>query len=154
MSRLNTVFLVVQLLITGVAAMAAQEPSYDENALRVVSRQGSMQILRGVEGTVASRAGIFHGPRVADLVAQSDSALAEAKIFERDYQPAQWLLGTAIVSLGAAIGASRINDINPFIQVGLTAATFVSFAFGAKKLLSAYEALSKAIWWYNRDLKR
>ena len=87
-------------------------------------------------------------------MAQSDSALAEAKIFERDYQPAQWLLGTAIVSLGAAIGASRINDINPFIQVGLTTTTFVSFAFGGKKLDSAYEALSKAIWWYNRDLKR
>ena len=154
MSRLTKVFLVVQLLISGVAAMAAQEPSYDENALRVVSRQGTMQILRGVEGIVASRSGIFHGPRVADLVAQSDSALAEAKIFERDYQPAQWLLGTAIVSLGAAIGASRINDINPFIQVGLTTTTFVSFAFGAKKLDSAYQALSKAIWWYNRDLKR
>ena len=154
MSRLTKVFLVVQLLISGVAAMAAQEPSYDENALRVVSRQGTMQILRGVEGIVASRSGMFHGPRVADLVAQSDSALAEAKIFERDYQPAQWLLGTAIVSLGAAIGASRINDINPFIQVGLTTTTFVSFAFGAKKLLTAHEALSKAIWWYNRDLKR
>ncbi|HMF86867.1 MAG TPA: hypothetical protein VK575_02230, partial [Gemmatimonadaceae bacterium] len=65
-----------------------------------------------------------------------------------------WLLGTAIVSLGAAIGASRVNDINPFIQAGLTATTFVSFAFGAKKLDSAYQALSKAIWWYNRDLKR
>ena len=154
MSRLTAVFLVVQLLITGVAAMAAQESSYDENALRVVSRQGSMQILRGVEGTVASRSGIFHGPRVADLVAQSDSALAEAKIFERDYEPAQWLLATSIVSLGALIGASRINDINPFIQVGLTATTFVPFAFGAKKLDSAYQALSKAIWWYNRDLKR
>jgi hypothetical protein len=154
MSRLTTVFLVVQLLITGVAAMAAQEPSYDENALRVLTRQGSMQILRGVEGTVASRSGMFHAPKVADLVAQSDSALAEARIFERDYQPGQWLLGAAIVSLGAAIGASRINDINPFIPAVLTATTFISFAFGAKKLDSAYQALSKAIWWYNRDLKR
>ena len=154
MSRLTVVLIVAHLLTMGASMIAAQESGYDENALRVVSRQGTMQILRGVEGTVASRAGIFHGPRVADLVAQSDSALAEAKIFERDYQPAQWLLATAIVSLGAAIGASRINDINPFIQGGLIATTFISFAFGAKKLDSAYQALSKAIWWYNRDLKR
>lgn len=154
MSRLTVVLMVAHLMTIGASMISAQESGYDENALRVVSRQGTMQILRGVEGTVASRAGIFHGPKVADLVAQSDSALAEAKIFERDYQPAQWLLATAIVSLGAAIGASRINDINPLIQAGLTATTFISFAFGAKKLDSAYQALSKAIWWYNRDLKR
>src|SRR5688500_20105009 len=130
MSRLTTVFLVVQLLITGVGAMAAQEPSYDENALRVVSRQGTMQILRGVERKVASRAGIFHGPKVADLVARSDSALAEAKIFERDYQPAQCLLGAAIFSLGPAVVASSVNDINPFIQNGLTTTTLNTFALG------------------------
>ena len=154
MSRLNLVLFVAQLLMMEASAMAAQESGYDENALRVESRQGNLQILRGIDGKVAARGGIFHGPDLSDLVIQSDSALAEAKVFERDYQPGQWLAGLGIATLGAAIGASRINDINPVIQVGLTATSFVSIAYGAKRLHSAYGALSKAIWWYNRDLKR
>lgn len=154
MSRLTSVLFFAQLLVMGVSAMAAQEPSYDENALRVESRQGNLRILRGVEGTIVSRAGIFHGPKVASLVMQSDSALAEAKVFERDYQPGQRLAALGIATLGAAIGTSRIHDINPFIQVGLTATSFIAIGFGAKKLDSAYQALSRAIWWYNRDLKR
>ena len=154
MSRLTWVILVAQLLITGVSAMAAQESGYDENALRVESRQGSLRIVRGVEGTIVARAGIFHGPKVANLVSQSDSALAEAKTFERDYEPGQWIAALGIATLGAAIGASRIPDINPVIQVGLYATSFAAIGYGAKKLDSAYRALSKAIWWYNRDLKR
>lgn len=154
MPRVTRVLFVAQLLITGASAMAAQEPSYDESALRVESRQGNLRIVRGVEGTVVSRAGMFHGPKVASLVMRSDSALAEAKVFERDYQPGQWLAALGIATLGAAIGSYRIHDINPFIQVGLTATSFTAIGFGAKKLDRAYRALSKAVWWYNRDLKR
>jgi hypothetical protein len=154
MSRLTVVLFVALLLITGASAMAAQESEYDQNALRVESHQGNLRILRGVEGTIAARAGIFHPPKVANLVSQSDSALAEAKVFERDYEPGQWITALGIATLGAAIGASRIPDINPTIQVGLYVTSFAALAYGGNKLHSAYEALSKAIWWYNRDLKR
>jgi hypothetical protein len=154
MSRLTVVLFVAHLLTTGASVMTAQELGYDENALRVVSRQGNMRILRGVGGTVVASGGILHGPKLAHLVSQSENAVAEAKIFERDYDPGQWVLGLGIATLGAAIGASRITDINPVIQVGLFATTFVSLGYGGKKLHSAYEALSKAVWWYNRDLKR
>ena len=154
MSRLTLVLFVAQLLAMGASAMAAQDSGYDENALWVESRQGNLRILRGVEGTVVARAGIFHGPKVANLVIQSDSALAEAKVFERDYEPGQWVAAFGIATLGAAIGASRIPDINPVIQVGLYATSFAAIGFGGKKLESAYRALAKAIWWYNRDLKR
>ena len=154
MSRLTLAFFLAHLLITGASAMAAQESVYDENALRVESRQGNLRIVRGVEGIVVARAGILHGPRVADLVMRSDSALAAAKVFERDYDPGQWVLGLGIATLGAAIGASRIHDINPAIQGSLTAASVILLAYGASKLDSAYRALSRAIWWYNRDLTR
>jgi hypothetical protein len=40
------------------------------------------------------------------------------------------------------------------IQVGLYATAFASLGYGGRKLHNAYEALSRAIWWYNRDLKR
>ncbi len=153
MSRLTVVLFVAHLLTMGANVIAAQESGYDENALRVVSRQGNMRILRGVDGTVVASGGIIRGPKLAHLVSQSENALAEAKIFERDYDRGQWILGLGIASLGAAIGASRIPDINPVIQVGLYATSFAAIAYGGKKLESAYRALSKAIWWYNRDLK-
>ncbi|MDP9206616.1 MAG: hypothetical protein M3P12_14400 [Gemmatimonadota bacterium] len=134
--------------------MTAQDRSYDENALRVESRRGDLQIVRGVQGTVVARAGVFHGPKVAFLVGQSDSALAEALVFEHEYGPGQYLAGFGIATLGAAIGASRIADINPTIPTGLTIASVALITYGGSKLEKAYRALSKAIWWYNRDLNR
>ena len=154
MTRLTVVLVVAHLVTLGGKGMAAQEFRYDENALRVESRQGNLRILRGVDGTVVASAGIFQGPRMAHLVSSSENALAEARIFERDYDPGQWLAGIGIATLGAAIGATRIEDVSPLIQVGLYATSFVAIGYGAKKLESAYRALSKAIWWYNRDLTR
>jgi hypothetical protein len=154
MSRLMLALCAGSFLLTiGPTVMTAQDQSYDEDALRVESHRGDVQIVRGVQGTVVARSGVFHGPKVAILVSRSDSALAEAKVFERDYMPGQILAGLGIATLGAAIGASRIDDINQAIPAGLTIVSVSLIAYGGTKLESAYRALSKAIWWYNRDLK-
>ena len=134
--------------------MTAQDTSYDDSALRVESHHGDLQIVRGIQSTVVARGSVFHGPSVANLVGQSDSALAHARIFERDYQPAQYIAGLGIVTLGAAIGARQIHDINSWIPTGLTIVGVGLITYGGSKLENAYRALSKAIWWYNRDLKR
>jgi hypothetical protein len=134
--------------------MNAQESSYDDNALRVESHLGDFQIVRGSPGTVVAKAGVFRGPKVMHLVGPSERALAEAKVFERDFNPGQYILAVGIATFGAAIGASRIPDINNAIPAGLTGAGIVLIAYGGSKLESAYVALSRAIWWYNRDLKR
>lgn len=155
MSRLLLALCVGSFLLTmRPTLMSAQEGSYDDNALRVESRRGDLQIVRGAQGTVVARAGVFHGPRIAILLSQSDSALAEAKVFERDYGPGQYLAALGIATLGAAIGASRIPNINQVIPTGLTIASVSLITYGGTRLESAYRALSKAIWWYNRDLKR
>ena len=83
-----------------------------------------------------------------------DNALAEARVFERDYEPGQSFAALGIATLGAAIGASRIPDINNAIPAGLTTASVLLIAYGGSKLESAYRALSKAVWWYNRDLRK
>ena len=153
MSRL-AVALTALLFSTGATSMSAQDSVYDQNALRVQSIRGDLQILRGSQGVVVAHSGIFHGPGLANLVTQSDSAVAEAKVFERDYQPGQYIAGLGIAMMGAAIGASRIPDINSLIPGGLTVASFALIVYGAGRLESAYRALSKAIWLYNRDLKR
>jgi F420-dependent methylenetetrahydromethanopterin dehydrogenase len=138
----------------GPTAMSAQDSVYDQNALRVQSIRGDLQIVRGAQNVVVAHSGIFHGPRLSNLVTQSDSAVAEAKVFERNYQPGQYIAGLGIAMMGAAIGASRIPDINTLIPGGLTVASFALIVYGAGRLESAYRALSKAIWLYNRDLKR
>jgi len=142
------------LLSLGATTMGAQVSSYEENALRLESRLGDLQIVRGIQGTVVARAGVFRDPKVANLVSQSEQALAEARVFERDYGPGQYAAALGIATLGAAIGASRIPDINAAIPSGLTAASFLLIAYGGSKLESAYRALSRSIWFYNRDLKR
>jgi hypothetical protein len=154
MPRLTFALCAAQLFLMGATVMSAQEASYDENALRVESRLGDLQIVRGTHGIVVARAGVFHGPRVAALVGQSEKAVAEARVFEREYAPGQTVLALGIATLGATIGASRIPDINLAIPASLSVATFSLIAYGGVKLERAYRALSKAIWWYNRDLKR
>ena len=154
MPRLIIALAAALFLSLGATTMGAQDSSYDENALRVESRLGDLQIVRGIQGTVVARAGVFHGPKVANLVSQSDQALAEAKVFERNYEPGQAFAALGIATLGAAIGASRIQDINAAIPSALTAASFILIAYGGSKLESAYRALSRSIWFYNRDLKR
>ena len=154
MPRLAVALSTALLLSMGATAMSAQDSVYDQNALRVQSIRGDLQILRGAQGVVVAHSGIFHGPGLANLVTQSDSAVAEAKVFERDYQPGQYIAGLGIAMMGAAIGASRIPDINTLIPGGLTVASFALIVYGAGRLESAYRALSKAIWLYNRDLKR
>jgi hypothetical protein len=154
MSRLTIVLCAAHLLSLGATAMNAQSSSYDENALRVESYRGDLQVVRGVHGTVVARAGVFRGPKVADLVSQSEQALEEARAFERDYQPGLYAAALGIATFGAALGVSRINDISILIPTGLTAASMVLIAYGGAKLHKANQALSRAIWWYNRDLKR
>ncbi|MDQ6770473.1 MAG: hypothetical protein M3Z54_10855 [Gemmatimonadota bacterium] len=154
MSRLAVALCAAQLLMAEATAMGAQESGYDENALRVESRLGNLRIVRGIQGTVVARTGVFRGPRVANLLTQSDSAVAEARVFERDYLPGEIAASLGIATLGAALGAARIPDINSAIPSGLTAASVILIAYGGSKLESAYRALSKAIWWYNRDLKK
>ena len=154
MRRLSIALCAGQFLLLGATTMSAQDSSYDENALRIESRLGDLQIVRGISGTVVARAGFFRGPRVASLVSSSEHALAEARVFERNYNPGTYMVAAGIALLGAAIGAGRIPDLNNGIPSGLLASSVLLIGFGGSKLESAYRGLSKAIWWYNRDLKR
>ncbi len=153
MTRIRVAICAVQLFLLGPTTVIAQDTTYDGNALRVESSGGDLQIVRGAQGTVVARAGVFHGPKVAHLVSPSERAVAEARIFERNYDRGQYIVAIGLATLGAAIGATRIPDINGAIPSGLTAASVLLIAYGGSKLERASQALSRAIWWYNRDLK-
>jgi hypothetical protein len=154
MSRLLLAFCAGTCLLTmGPNLMTAQDGSYDENALRVDQHRGTISIVRGVSETVVARIGAFRGVDVARIVSPSANAVAEAKMFERDYRPGTWLASLGIATLGAAIGSSRIDHLNQAIPTGLTIAGMGLITYGGWRLGNAYRALSKSIWWYNRDLK-
>jgi hypothetical protein len=134
--------------------MTAQESSYDENALRVDQHRGTISIVRGVSETVVLKVGPFRGVDVAGIVSSSPNAVGEAKKFEHDYRPGTWIVSLGIATLGAAIGSYGIADLNRAIPSGLTVAGVSLITYGGWRLGNAYRALSKSVWWYNRDLTR
>ena len=154
MRRLAIALCAGHFLLSGATTIRAQDSSYEENALRVESHIGDLQIVRGISSTVVARQRLFRAPKVANLVSSSERALAEARVFERDYKPGLYMVSVGIAAFGAALGVSRMSDINNAIPSALTAAGTLLIGYGGSKLESADRALSRAIWWYNRDLKR
>jgi hypothetical protein len=134
--------------------MTAQEGTYDENALRVDQHRGAISIVRGVSETVVVKVGAFRAFDVAGIVSPSPNAVAQAKIFEHDYRPGTWILSLGTATLGVAIGTYRIAHLNQAVPTGLTIAGVSLITYGGWRLGNACRALSKSIWWYNRDLKR
>jgi hypothetical protein len=134
--------------------MTAQEATYDEKALRVDQRHGTISIVQGASETTVLKIGAFRTAHVTGIVSPSPNAVAEARIFERDYLPGARITSLGIAMLGAAIGSSKIADLNQAVPIGLSIAGVSLIIYGGRKLENAYRALSKSVWWYNRDLKK
>ena len=137
----------------GIRVLSAQTGSYEQNALRLEDHRGDTRIVRGVDGTVLGTIGGFHGIDVVKIVSASENATVEAKKFAHDYAPGTWVTALGIATLGASVGVARMNDANRGVATGLTIMSTSLIIYGATRLESAYNALSRAIWWYNRDLK-
>jgi hypothetical protein len=140
-------------LLAEIIPIAAEGQSYEQNALGLDTNFGDVRIVRGVEGAVVGRIGVFRGVDVTQVVAGSPNAVAEAREFQRNYRSGTIVLGLGLISLGASVGASQIHDVNRGITTGLTIATFGLITYAGGKLQKAYNALHKSLWWYNRDLK-
>ena len=85
MSRLLLALYVgAHITFGGPAVLTAQDGSYDENALRLESNRGGISIVRGVQGTQLVHISAFRTTDLARLVAPSDRAMVEEKIFSRD----------------------------------------------------------------------
>jgi hypothetical protein len=134
--------------------MTAQEATYDEKALRVDERRGTISIVQGASETTVLKIGAFRTAHLTGIVSPSPNAVVEARIFERDYLPGARITSLGIATLGAAIGSSKIADLNQAVPIGLSIAGMSLIIYGGRKLENAYRALSKSVWWYNRDLKK
>jgi hypothetical protein len=135
------------------AARSDSSHSYDAQALRFESRWGSADIIRGADGTVIGTVGWFRGFDVEKLVESSPHAVSEARAFKTNDFRGSLVGGLGALTLGVGViltSNSSNNAASPILIIAGAGAV----AWGAQHLNTAYSALSRSVWWYNRDLVR
>ena len=143
----------------GTAANASRSPTatdstrvYSSQALRFESSWGSADIIRGADGPVIGTVGWFRGFDVEKLVESSPRALAEARNFEtRNFRGSLVsTIGAATLAIGVVVAGNSSNSASsPILIIGGAGA----IGWGLHHINTGYAALSKALWWYNRDLR-
>lgn len=127
--------------------------SYDAQALRFESRWGAAYIIRGADGPVVGTAGLFRSLDVTQLVASSPQAVTAAREFKTNNFRGSVVggLGATTVVVGAVLTSNSSNNAaSPILIV----AGSLAVAWGVQHLNMGYSALSRTLWWYNRDLTR
>ena len=140
---------------TNVVAPSASVPDssrdYDAQALRFETSWGNVSILRGASNSVVGTAGWFRDPELAKLLASSPRALTEARAYETNNFRGSLVgsVGALATLVGIVVTANGSNDASsPMLIIGGVS----SMVWGAQHLSISYSALSRALWWYNRDL--
>jgi len=139
----------------GVAAERATDStrSYATGALRFESNWGNVSIIRGADGPIVGSLGWFRDFDLAQLLASSPSAVADARVFETNNfrGSAVGAIGATTALIGIIVAANSSNNAaSPVLIIGGVGA----MVWGAQHLSVSYSALSRALWWYNHDLKR
>jgi len=138
---------------TAVAQSNDSTRAYDGQALRYESYWGNAKIIRGVDGPVVGTAGWFRSFDLEKLVAPSPSALVEARRYNTNN-----FRGSVVGSIGAATTLIGIlvtaNSSNNASSPMLIVAGVGTMAWSAQHFRIAYSALSRSLWWYNRDVAR
>ncbi|CAN5870030.1 hypothetical protein BH23GEM9_BH23GEM9_28450 [soil metagenome] len=131
------------------ALPAPQQCTYDECALRIraPTLTTPMKLVRGREAVDVVQLGLLH-PAIEPFVQLSDSAAAYARTYDTlfDRGSVISLAGTAIAIVAPIAMRGTMQKI-AFTGVGI-GFTVV----GGVITNRANEALSKAIWWYNREV--
>jgi hypothetical protein len=126
---------------------------YDAQALRFETRWGNVSILRGSSNTLVGTAGWFRDPGLEQLLASSPRALTEARGYQTQNFRGSLVggVGALATAVGIVVAANGSNDASSPI---LVIAGVSGMVWGAQHLSMSYAALSRAFWWYNRDLSK
>ena len=164
-AEMRVLSFVLAVILLASAPAAGQEPSlpnaastctYDACALRLEQRR----LLRGAEGQPILSLGTWGAPSLRPHVASSDSALAYAAEFDRHYTVGTrvgflGLLGAAVAgALYASYDSALSSDRPVVVPLGVVAVSLGLTVYGGRRMDRAMRSLSRAIWWYNRDLPR
>jgi hypothetical protein len=127
--------------------------AYGMGALRFETNWGNVSIIRGADGPVVGTLGWFRDFDLAQLLASSPSAVADARAFEVNNFRGSVVgaVGATTALIGVLVAANSSNNAaSPVLVIGGVGA----MVWGAQHLSMSYSALSRAFWLYNRDLKR
>ena len=127
--------------------------TYGAGALRFESSWGNVSIIRGADGPVVGNLGWFRDFDLNQLLASSPPAVADARVFQTNNFRGSLVgvIGATTTLIGVVVAANRSNNAaSPVLIIGGVGA----MVWGAQHLSMSYSALSRALWWYNRDLKR
>jgi hypothetical protein len=123
---------------------------YDTRALRFETNWGNVKIIRGAGDTVVGTSGWFRDYNLEKLLAASPRAVAQVRDYETQNFRGSLVggLGALTTVIGVVIAANGSNDASsPILVIGGVSA----IVWGAQHLSMSYSALSRAIWWFNRD---
>ena len=127
--------------------------SYDSRALRFESSWGNVRIIRGANGQLVGTSGWFRDVELDKLVAASPTAVAQARLFEKNN-----FRGSLVGTVGALATVAGLvlttNGSNGASSPSLIIGGVGALLWGAQHLTMSYSALSQALWWYNRELPR
>src|SRR5713101_3129943 len=135
------------------AAASDSSRGYDAQALRFETHWGSADIVRGANGPVIGTVGWFRDFDVEKLVASSPQAVIEARAFKTNNFRGSLVgaLGALTLAVGTVVTANSSNNAaSPMLIIARGGA----MVWGAQHLNAGYSKLSRAFWWYNRDLTR
>lgn len=126
---------------------------YDSQALRFESRWGSADIIRGAKGEVVGTVGWFRDFDVEKLVQSSPQASAAARDFSVSNFRGSLVttIGASLVAIGLVVAGNNSNNASTPVLIIAGAG---GIGWGLNRLNASYAALSRAMWWYNRDLSR
>ena len=151
-------------LVAGASCVLLQAPlaeaqssdstsGYDGQALRYESYWGNSTIIRGADGPVVGTAGWFRSFDLEKLVAASPAAQAEARRYNTSNYRGSIVgsIGAAATLIGVVVTANSSNNAStPILIIGGVGA----MAWSAQQFKNAYGALSRSLWFYNRDVAR
>ena len=135
------------------AAKTDSAHSYDARALRFESSWGNVRLIRGADGQLAGTGGWFRDIELEKLVAISPAAVAQARLYEENNFRGSLVetVGALTTVLGLVLTANSSNSASsPALIIGGMGAMI----WGVQHVNMSYSALSRALWWYNRDLSR
>jgi hypothetical protein len=127
--------------------------TYAASALRFETSWGNVSLIRGADGPVVGTLGWFRDFDLTQLLASSPSAVADARVFQANNFRGSVIgaIGATTTMIGVVVAANSSNNAaSPVLIIGGVGA----MVWGAQHLSTSYSALSRALWWYNRDLKR
>jgi hypothetical protein len=128
--------------------------SYLDCALRVEPGMRGARLIRGADGRLVGRLGLFHKSGIDSLLAMPDSTglFARRYVAERHSGLILQVIGMALLAGSAIRTTTRHHwDGWDFATQG------VGYGFlipASRRLTRADQNLSRAVWWYNSSLPR